>query len=140
MSTTDEIYLIIVTEQERAVLESQIAMLHMLLLALRKVTMAFERVKGHTGTRQWHVSRMQTDLSIPEHLQLLCNDLHTIWGCQHGLVELLVAGNMSQDGISMSQGVHVRLAAVATSHETNDVFNASCFCISSKCPACHHAH
>ena len=110
----------------------------MLLLAFRKVTMAFVRVTGHA--RQWHISSIQTDLFIPEHLQLLCNGLHTVWGCQQGLVKLLVPGNMSQDSVGVSQGVHVRLAAVATSHATNDICNASCFCTTGKSPLCHHAH
>ena len=86
------------------------------------------------------VSRIQTDLSVSEHLQLLCNDLHTAWGCQQGLVQLLIPSNMSQYGVGMSQEVHMGLAAVATLHAADNISNASCFCITGDSSACHHSH
>lgn len=71
----------------------------------------------------------QADLSISEHLQLLCNDLHTVWGRQQGWLQLLVPSNMGQDGISMSQEIHMRLATIATPHASNNISDASCFCM-----------
>lgn len=98
--------------------------------ACDEISMASAERTGHTKKQgKGRSAGLQTDLSISEHLQLLCKDLHAVWGCQQGLVQLLVPSNMGQDGISMSQDIHMGLATVATPHALNNISNASCFCM-----------
>ena len=71
---------------------------------------------------------LHTDLFVPEQLQLLSKNLHTVCSGQQRMMQLLVPSHVSQNSIGMSQKVHMGLAAVATMHASDDVPNASCFC------------